>query len=149
VGFPIGISGLWQLVLATAMSSLSSGLNSSSSVISEDIIKRFKSNVQKRSNELKQVRQLSFFVGVIALLLSIGISYVEGNLLDIIIKEVNLFVAPLFVLFFLALFIPFATARGTFIGGMVSVIVAIAIAFFNFLGIKVLFIMPTSLFTGA
>jgi SSS family solute:Na+ symporter len=149
VGFPIGISGLLAAgILAAAMSSLSSGLNSSSSVISEDIIKRLMPNAQNPTNELKQVRQLSFFVGVLTLFLSIGVSYVEGNLLGLIMKVVNLFVSPLFVLFFLAFFVPFATARGTFIGGIASVIVAIAIAFFNFLGIEVLFIIPTALFSG-
>ena len=149
IGFPVGVTGLVAAgILAAAMSSLSSGLNSSSSVISEDIIKRLKATPLKPSNELKQVRQLSLFVGVFTLLLSIVISYVEGNLYDIIVKVVNLFVSPLFVLFFLALFIPFATARGTLIGGLASVAIAIAVAFFSFLGIEVLFITPASLFTG-
>ncbi len=149
VGFPVGVSGLVAAgIFAAAMSSLSSGLNSSCSVISEDIIKRFKRNVKKPSNELRQVRKLSFFVGVFTLILSISIGYVEGNLTDVIFKVVNLFIGPLFVLFFLALFIPFATAPGTFIGGLVSVIVALAIAFFDLLQIEVFFIMPISLLAG-
>jgi SSS family solute:Na+ symporter len=149
VGFPIGISGLVAAgILAAAMSSLSSGLNSSSSVISEDILKRLGTRVLTPINDLKQVKKLSILVGVFTLLLSVVISYVEGNLYDIIVKVVNLFVSPLFVLFCLTLFVPFATARGTFIGGIVSVMVAVAIAFFSFLGIEVLFITPASLFAG-
>jgi SSS family solute:Na+ symporter len=73
---------------------------------------------------------------------------VEGNLYDIIVKVVNLFVSPLFVLFFMALFVPFATARGTFWGGIGSVAMAVAVAFYKVFGIEVLFIMPVSLLVG-
>lgn len=149
VGLPVGISGLVAAgILAAAMSSLSSGLNSTSSVISEDLLKRFSKRYRSPDSEMGRIRNLSLFVGVLALILSVLISNVEGNLYDIIVKVVNLFVSPLFVLFFMALFVPFATARGTFIGGIVSVTVAIAIAFYKFMGIEVLFIMPTSLLVG-
>lgn len=149
VGLPVGISGLVAAgILAAAMSSLSSGLNSTSSVISEDLIKRFTRNYRVPKNQLGAVRNLSLFVGIFALLLSLLISKVEGNLYDVIVKVVNLFVSPLFVLFFLALFVPFATARGTFLGGIGSVAIAVAIAFFKFLGIEVLFILPVSLGVG-
>ncbi|MFO7823926.1 MAG: sodium/solute symporter [Cyclobacterium sp.] len=149
VGLPVGISGLVAAgILAAAMSSLSSGLNSTSSVISEDLIKRFTKNYKAPKNQMSSVRNLSFFVGVFALVLSVLISRVEGNLYDVIVKVVNLFVSPLFVLFFMALFVPFATARGTFWGGIGSVGMAVAIAFFKFMGIEVLFIMPVSLLVG-
>ncbi|MEX2512462.1 MAG: sodium:solute symporter [Cyclobacteriaceae bacterium] len=149
VGLPVGISGLVAAgILAAAMSSLSSGLNSTSSVISEDLIKRFTKNYKAPKNQMSSVRNLSFFVGVFALVLSVLISRVEGNLYDVIVKVVNLFVSPLFVLFFMALFVPFATARGTFLGGIGSVAIAVAIAFFKFMGIEVLFIMPVSLLVG-
>lgn len=149
IGLPAGLSGLLIAgVLAAAMSSLSSGLNSCASVITEDIVKRFLPKRKKATNELKQVQKLSVFVGVVTLLLSSAIPYVSGNLYDLTVKVVNLLVSPLFVLFFMALFIPFATARGTFIGGVFSVIIAVAIAFFGFLNIDVFFITIASLFTG-
>ena len=149
VGLPVGLSGLIVAgIFAAAMSSLSSGLNSTSSVISEDLLKRFSTNKKTMEKALKQVKFISLAVGVITLLLSIVVSKVEGNLYDIIVKVVNLFVTPLFVLFFLALFVPFATARGTFLGGIFSLVIAIAVAFFGFMGIEVLFITPTSLVAG-
>ena len=52
----------------------------------------------------------------------------------------NLFVAPLFV--------PFATSNGTVIGGLLSVIMAVAAAFWEFMGITVLWIMPAALIVG-
>jgi len=149
VGLPVGLSGLITAgIFAAAMSSLSSGLNSSSSVISEDLIKRFSSNPNNVEKALKRVKYISLGVGIFTLLLSILVSKVEGNLYDIIVKVVNLFVTPLFVLFFMALFIPFATSKGTLAGGILSLAAAIAVAFYGFLGIEVLFITPTALIVG-
>lgn len=87
-------------------------------------------------------------MGVVIMILSFVVAKVPGNLYDIIMKVVNLFVAPLFVLFFMALFVPFATERGTFLGGILAVGIAVAIAFWKIGGITVLWIMPVSLVTG-
>ncbi len=149
IGLPAGISGLVIAgQLSAAMSSLSSGLNSVSSVVSEDIIGRFKKNRPASFDALKEVKWLSYLTGAVIMVLSFFIDKVPGNLLDVLMKVVNLFVAPLFVLFFMALFVPFATRRGTFFGGLISVAIAIAIAFYGMFDITVLWIMPTSLAGG-
>jgi SSS family solute:Na+ symporter len=44
--------------------------------------------------------------------------------------------------------VSFATERGTFLGGIISIVVAISIAFFELFGISVLWIMPSSLIAG-
>ncbi|GAA5225443.1 hypothetical protein GCM10025777_60740 [Membranihabitans marinus] len=77
------------------------------------------------------------------------VGFIEGNLLDIVIKLVNLFVAPLFVLFFMALFVPQATDRGTLLGGLFSLFIAILIAFFYLFQLSILTIMPIALVVGA
>jgi SSS family solute:Na+ symporter len=149
IGLPPGVSGLVIAgLLAAAMSSMSSGLNSVSSVIAEDIIKRFRKKASSVPDPLKQVKKLSYLTGAIVMALSFFVGEVPGNLLDVIMKVVNLFVAPLFVLFFMALFVPFATGRATFWAGMISVAVAIAVAFWGAFGITVLWIMPVSLVAG-
>jgi phosphate/sulfate permease len=48
----------------------------------------------------------------------------------------------------MAIFVPFATSRGTVIGGIISVAVAVAAAFWEFMGITVLWIMPSALIAG-
>jgi SSS family solute:Na+ symporter len=136
-------------LLAAAMSSLSSGVNSVSSVISEDIIQRFRTSVSNREGLLRQVKLLSYFTGSLVMILSIFIGNVEGNLFDVITKVVNLFVGPLFVLFFLALFVPFSTSSGAILGGILSIVAACAIAFFGLFGITVFWILPMSLIVGA
>ncbi|HTN06181.1 sodium:solute symporter family transporter [Agriterribacter sp.] len=149
IGLPPGVSGLVIAgLLAAAMSSMSSGLNSVSSVIAEDIVKRFRKKTAPASDPLKQVKKLSYLTGLIVMALSFFVGEVPGNLLDVIMKVVNLFVAPLFVLFFMALFVPFATGRATFWAGIIGVAVAIAVAFWGVFGITVLWIMPVSLVTG-
>jgi len=149
IGLPVGLAGLVATgILAAAMSSLSSGLNSTASVISVDILKRFFKSDESPEVQLRQIRLLSMIIGVGILLLSIFVSNVEGNLFDVVVKVVNLFVAPLFVLFFMALYVPFATSLGTCIGGLTSIGIAILIAFFGFMGISVLWIMPVALIVG-
>lgn len=146
IGLPAGISGLVIAgLLAAAMSSMSSGLNSVSSVISEDIINRFS---KKSFNTLKQIKLLSYITGVVVIGLSFFVQHIPGNLLDVLMKIVNLFVAPLFVLFFMALFVPFATERATFWAGVFSIIIAVLVAFWGLFGITVLWIMPVSLLAG-
>lgn len=150
IGLPVGISGLIIVaLLSAAMSSISSGLNSTATVIHEDIIKRLMPSLNHRIKDpLKLVKQLSLIVGVLILLLSMLMSNVQGNLLDVIIKVVNLFTAPLFVLFFMAIFVKKSTSAGTIIGGVISVAIAVAIGFFGVGGITSLWIMPFSLLGG-
>lgn len=150
IGLPPGLSGLVIAgLLAAAMSSLSAGLNSVSSVLSEDIIKRFRRTEISAVNQLQQLKNLSYVTGAVVLGLSFFVQQVPGNLLDILMKVVNLFVAPLFVLFFMALFVPFATGRATFWAGIIAIATAIAVAFWGIFGITVLWIMPVSFITGA
>src|SRR5690606_34333813 len=100
IGLPPGFSGFVVAgIMAAAMSSLSSGLNSSSSVISEDVLDGHFPNVMKNMNSLKKVHILSIAVGIVVSISSMFVGYIEGNLLDVVSKVVNLAVAPLFVLF--------------------------------------------------
>lgn len=149
IGLPPGITGLVVAgIAAAAMSSLSSGLNSASSVISEDVLDRHFPQFLRNMSPLKKVRVVSVVLGLVVSVCSMFIGYIEGNLLDVVIKVVNLVVAPLFVLFFMALFVPGATDRGTFFGGIFSLFVAILIAFFGIFNLSVLTIMPVSLVAG-
>lgn len=146
IGLPIGLTGLIaSAIMAAAMSSLSSGLNSSSTVILEDIVKK---HTTHDVSSLKMIKVISALLGLAVSFSCLLIGYVTGNLLDIVIKVVNLVVAPLFVLFFMALFVPFATNRATIAGGLFSLLTAILIAFFSIFGITVTWIMPCALVVG-
>ena len=130
------------------MSSLSSGLNSSATVIYEDIINRNRKESNTSSKSLHHIKLIAVALGVVVALSSFLVAYVSGNLLDVAIKVVNLVVAPLFVLFFMALFVPWATSRGTVAGGLFAMLVAVLIAFVGIFGITALWIMPVALVSG-
>ncbi len=147
VGLPIGLTGLVTAgLLAAAMSSLSSGLSSSASVVAEDIIKRF--GKTRKEASLSKVQLISFTIGALSMACSFLVGNVQGNVIEVVIKVVNLFVAPLFVLFFMALFVKKATVTGTLAGGLTSVAVAVSIGFYNILGIGVFWLMPVAFIVG-
>ncbi len=151
LGLPVGISGLVIAgLLAAAMSSLSSGVNSSSLVITVDFMGRSSEEGGSSHNkeDIRAARWVSVVVGVAVIGLSIAAGYVGGNLLEVVYKVVNLLTAPLFVLFFMALFVPWATAVGAICAGLASAAMAIAIAYFEFLGLSFIWIMPMALLTG-
>jgi len=152
IGLPAGLSGLVLAgLLAAAMSSLSSGINSSSLSIVDDFIIRMGNKTISEAKKVKLSIIISVFIGVIIILLSLVIENVKGNLLELTYKTVNLFVAPLFVPFFMAMFIRIAKPNATFIGTLLSGIVAILISFSNELfdiDISFLWIIPISFAVG-
>lgn len=148
-GLPAGLSGLVvAALLAAAMSSLSAGVNSASSVITTDLLDRFRPRTRSEAGHIRLNRRVSVLVGALVVALSLYVSLVPGNLLEVAYRVANLLVAPLFCLFFMALFVPWATAFGTLAGAAASVSVAIGIAHFRMFGLDFLWIMPGSLATG-
>ena len=149
-GLPSGISGLVvAALLAAAMSSLSAGLNSSCSVITTDLLDRYRPRERSEQQHVRINRYVSVVIGIAVVALSLYVSMVPGNLLEVAYRVVNLFVAPLFCLFFMAMFIPWATQIGTLAGAAASVAVAIGIGHFRMFGLDFLWIMPGSLLAGA
>ena len=152
VGLPFGMTGvIIAAVLSAAMSSLASGMNSSCAVITEDFISRFRATPLADAERVRLARFISLGIGVVVMLLSLLVSRVEGNLLDLCYRVVNLLVAPLFVLFFLAMFVRWSTTFGALVAAVASVTAAVCIAFSQLLGIgslSILWIMPGSFSIG-
>ncbi len=150
VGLPAGLSGLVVAgLLAAAMSSLSSGVNSSSSVITVDFIDRFRRSKENELDHVRLAKYVSVVVGVIVVVLSAYVSVVQGNLLEVTYKVVNLITAPLFGLFFMAIFVPWAKGWATIVGAIAGMTVVVTISFWKELtgssdGISFLWAMPLS-----
>ena len=153
VGLPSGFGGLVVAgLLAAAMSSLSAGINSSCSVVMADFIDRF--GLRRRlagSAEGGGVwleRAVSVLIGILMVVLSSGVGAVQGNLLEVAYKVVNLLSAPLFGLFCMALFVSWATGPGTLIGAAAGLTVVCGVNFWEELtgtkGISFLWAMPLS-----
>ena len=129
---PTGIAGLMIAgLLAEAMNSLASGINAAAAVISNDLLPASQQASDGAQHELRRVRTISIASGIVVFLLSTLVSAVSGNLLEITYKLVNLLTAPLFSLFFMAIFVRRATGRGAVIGAIVGVGVAVTINFWR------------------
>lgn len=151
---PVGISGLVIAgLLAAAMSSLSSGINSSCSVIATDFVEKFRSNKLAEESRVRLDRFISVIVGITVILLTVFAQAVPGNLVGMAHRVANLLVAPLFVLFFLAMFVKWANPIGAWAATIASVTTAVLIAYWKPItgqeGISFLWIMPGSFAVGA
>lgn len=147
---PVGLAGLViAAMLSAAMSSLSSGMNSASAVITTDFMSRLQSVKGSRGDRVRTARIASVVVGLIAVLLSLVVGQLASNLMELCIKVVNLLTAPLFVLFFLAMFVPWSKPRGAIAATGASVGVAVGIAFFKLGGLQFLWTTPLSFVAGA
>tara|TARA_R110000764_G_scaffold73382_3_gene149700 strand:- start:5350 stop:6813 length:1464 start_codon:yes stop_codon:yes gene_type:complete len=152
IGLPAGFTGLVLAgLLAASMSSLSSGINSSAMSIINDFILRFSRKTISEKDQVKMAKYISFGIGFIIVLLSFVVGNIQGNLLEITYKTINLLVAPLFVPFFMAMFVQKAKPTATLIGTLLSGVAALFISFSQELfgeTISFLWIIPGSFIVG-
>jgi SSS family solute:Na+ symporter len=114
------------------MSSLSSGINSSCSVISTDFIDRFRNHTDSEQIRIRRNKIIAAISGLIAVLLSATMGKITGNIMEVTVRTNHIFVAPLFGLFFMALFVRSATPFGTACGAIAGCAVAVVIAYWDF-----------------
>lgn len=150
-GLPRGISGIVIAgLLAAAMSSLSSGLNSACSVVTADFVDRFAHKPKgSQDSRVRAAKFVSFAIGVVVVAFGTLIGQIEGNILELCYKIANLLTAPLFLLFFMAMFVPWATALGTHVGVLAGVAVAVGVAYYEIFGLTFQWMMPASFVAGA
>lgn len=97
---------------------------------------------------MRVARVASVAIGVVAVLTSLFVGQLATNLLELCIKVVNLLTAPIFVLFFLALFVRWSTPWGAIAATFASVTTAVGIAFFRWSGLEFLWTAPAALVVG-
>ena len=135
LGLPVGLSGLVVAgLLASAMSALSAGINSTCSVLTVDILDRIrgkKTVAEAGSERVGQLKHISYLIGAVVVALSLCVNMVHGNLLEICYKVVNLLTVPLAGLFLLAMFVPWARTFGALVGGACGLVVAILINYWT------------------
>ena len=150
---PAGLAGIvLAAILSAAMSSLSSGVNSACAVLEKDFLSRREDQPLSAAAAVTRMKWLTWLVTAVAVALSILNTLIEGNLIERCFKVVNLLTAPLFVLFFLALFVRWANAAGAWLGLLSSTVTAVLIAYSNDLGINIgvsfVWMLPCSLLVG-
>jgi len=129
---PTGMSGLLVAALfAAAMSSISSGMNSISTVVMVDFIQRFRSREHAENQTVKLARQLVIYIGLTIIILAMVIGKVPGNIVEMAAKTSSLLATPLFSLFFMAFFVSFATGFGSIVGILYGIFTAVLIAYWD------------------
>ncbi len=146
---PVGLGGIVIAALfSAAMSSISSGLNSTAAIITTDIIP-WVTKTTRSTDNLKLAKWCSLSVGLLVLIVSTLMQYVPGNINEVTAKTNGIFISPLFNLFFMALFVRFATPFGAIMGSVYGLAAGALIAFWDLLtgqpGITFLWIGPVSL----
>lgn len=127
---PIGVSGLVAAgMFAAAMSSIDSGVNSITAVVSTNFIDKTHWKPTTEKGHLRMVQAIAVIVGLTVMLCSLFIKYVDGNITAVTMKTVNLLTTPIFALFFFAMFIKSARPLGVWIGAIAGIATAAAIAF--------------------
>jgi SSS family solute:Na+ symporter len=129
---PVGLSGLVVCgMFAAAMSSLDSGVNSISAVVTTDLVDRFRAEPMGRTQHVRMAQILAFAIGLTVVFASTFMDAVPGNFLEVTLRTTGLFVVPIFLLFFMALYVPKATPLSANLSALASFIAAIAVAYWE------------------
>lgn len=127
---PMGISGLVvSAMFAAAMSSIDSGVNSITAVVTTDLFDRFGLRPQTVKGHLRCARLLALGIGTLVVIGSSYMEHIPGNITAVTSKTNNLLVTPIFCLFFFAVLVPFAKPAGVLAGAVCGTTVAALIAF--------------------
>lgn len=150
---PDGLSGLVLVaILSAALSSLSSGVNSICAVFERDFLSRRAEGPLAGQAAVTRLKRLAWLASGIAVSVSMLNLLFQGNLLERCFKVINLLTAPLFVLFFLALFVRWSHAAGAWLGLLSSITTAVLIAYGKDMGLPVqisfVWMMPCALLVG-
>lgn len=127
---PVGVTGLVVAAMfAAAMSSIDSGVNSITAVVTTDFLDRFGLKPKTDKGHVRLARIMAFVIGGIVVVCSTFMQHVPGNITGVTQKTTNLLTTPIFALFFFALFVPFARPAGVIVGAVCGTLTALVIAF--------------------
>jgi SSS family solute:Na+ symporter len=128
---PAGLSGLLLAALfSAAMSSVSSGINSITSVIMVDFPRAFV-RFAEDSAKVKAARWLGVGVGLTTTGISFLLQHIRGNFMDVAQKINLFFVAPLGALFFMAFFVKCANKYGGWAAIVSGFLVGLIMAYYG------------------
>lgn len=131
-GLPIGVSGIVvAAVFAVAQSSIDSGINSTATVITVDLVGRFRQRPLSGRAELRLAQMLTVVIG--ALVTAAGFSLTllpeEYNIIDLTLKTFNLALGPLAAMFMAGMLLTHVGPRAATTAGILGTLSAVYFAF--------------------
>ena len=134
-GLPQGISGLVVAgLLTSAVSGISPSINSVIAVGTKQFIEPLIGReANDEAKKIRLARLLSLGIGAIIIFGSLAMGRVNGNLIEVSSKTVNVFFYPMFGLFFMAIFVRYATSMGSILGAIFGLTTGIVIGYWDVL----------------
>ncbi|XP_046396446.1 sodium-coupled monocarboxylate transporter 1-like isoform X2 [Ischnura elegans] len=130
-GSLVGLPGLFMAgVFSAALSSMSTGLNSMAGVLYEYFVKPFMKVKPSEERASFIMKVMCVVIGVYCVLMVIVVQHLEG-VIQVVWALEGISSGPMLSLFVSGMFIPWANATGTFIGGVTGLIVMGVICFGN------------------
>ena len=127
---PPGVSGLVvSAMFAAAMSSIDSGVNSITAVVTRDFLARFGRLPDSERKRTRIAKILAFTIGGVVVVGGSFLQHVPGNIWAVSNKTSSLLTAPVFGLFFFAFFVPFAKPLGVAVGTGLGILAGALTAF--------------------
>ena len=129
---PAGVRGLVIAALfAAAMSTIDSGANSISTIVTVDFARKLRSKPLTQADELKLARVLTASMGVIVVVTTISLFHLSKgtNIIDLCQKGFNCFLGPLGALFLLAIFSRSATPQTVIPAVLIGEVVGICTSY--------------------
>ena len=151
---PAGLSGLVMCGLfAAAMSSVDSGVNAITAVVTSDLVERFRTEPLPEEIRIRFARWMALGIGLVVVLVSSFVmDHVPGNFLEQAKRSFGLLVTPMFLLFFFALFMRSVTEAGAIIGAATAFVASFLVAYWdlitNLTPISFQWMFPVSLLVG-
>jgi SSS family solute:Na+ symporter len=132
---PPGVAGLVVAgLLTSAVSGISPSINSVIAVVNQEFVgPRVGNRPDAERIKVRLARLLSLVIGAVIIAGSLLMGRVKGNLVEVSGKTVNVFFYPMFGLFFLALFVRFATATGAILGAIYGLAAGIVVGYWDVL----------------
>jgi SSS family solute:Na+ symporter len=150
-GLPVGISGLVvAAVFAVAQSSIDSGINSTATVITVDLVARFKRSAMTDRVELRLAQGLTLVIGAVVTATGLALTMLPEryNILDVTLKTFNLALGPLGAIFMAGMLMPHVGSRAVLAAGMIGTLCAVYFAFGDMLneerGLTPFLVIPLS-----
>ena len=154
---PAGLAGvLIAALFSAAMSSVSSGVNSITTVLMVDFEKLFSRGKDERQ-KVRQARIIGITIGAIAIAVSFAQNLIKGNFMEVAQKINGFFIAPMAGLFFMAFFIRRINRIGAWTSIFAGFLIGVVVSYYGEISkaltghevkVSFMYILPFSLIGG-
>ena len=135
-GLPVGVSGIViAAIFAVAQSSLDSGINSTTTVIMIDLVRRYRKTPLTERGDLRLAQALTFAIGIIVTLMGLLLSFApkDYNLVDLQLKSFNCVLGPLGAMFMAGMLLRHVGQTPVVVAGIVGSICGLLFGFMDVL----------------